>query len=70
MTLIGFRTSCQSAHSSLRQRQQRLAFFDEAGGELAGGDIADVLRRMDPSGGNEEDITSPWSRCPSRTSAS
>src|SRR5215470_2674639 len=40
--------------SSLHQCEQRLAFFDDIGGELARGDAADVLRRMDRSGRNEE----------------
>src|SRR5260370_40179071 len=41
---------------SLHQCEQRLAFLDDVGRELTAGAAADVLRRVDRSGGNEEDV--------------
>ena len=42
---------------SLHQREQRLAFLDDVGGELAAGDTAGVPGRMDRSGWNEEHVS-------------
>src|SRR5438132_6118458 len=41
---------------SLQQREKRLAFHDDVGGELTAGDAAGVLGRMRRVGGNEEDV--------------
>src|SRR5260370_4200404 len=41
---------------SLHQCEQRLAFLDDVGGQLTAGAAADVFRRVDRSGGNEENI--------------
>src|SRR6185295_20055083 len=41
---------------SLHQRQQRLTFLDDVGGELAAGDAAGIAGRMNRSGWNEEHV--------------